>query len=254
MKWIFLLIPSLFLGQFNPLFFDGGKKHSVTNTSDIVAYYKLDNTYSDYAALSPSGVNSGSSFTTGKIVDCSLFTAATQQIDIPDSNNFSFTNGTNDLPFSISFWVYHTSFASSSNRILSKRDAAGTNFEWQFTSTPTLVQFVKGNTAATIFRLTNYNINLSLNTWYHFVVTSDGVNEKIYINGNNNSSATTTSGGTYTSMTNTTSGLHVANYAPGAASQHFGRIDEIIIWKNRKLEASEVNYMYNKGLSGLNIN
>lgn len=248
MKWIFLLIPSLFFGQFNPVFFNSGKIGNMY--SNLVAYYKLDNTLVDATgAATTGGFLNGAGFSTGKINDGILFNGATQRMDIPDYPAFSFTTGSNDLTFTISFWVYYTGFSSGQNRLFNKRSLlGGATSEYVIQATASNITFIKGSGGNfTNNKQTVYTFPWVLNTWYHVVVTSNAVSEKIYINGVTASDATVTTG-TYTTMQDTSAPLMVGSMDAIANSEHQGKIDEIAIWRGKELNAIQVNYLYNAGL------
>src|SRR5688572_2606168 len=232
MKYLFLLIPFLGFGQFNPVFFEQMNRNRSTATS----YYKLDNTLVDALAVSPTGsLIGGAGYATGKVGQALLFNGAGQRAEIPYSNNFSFGSKDGDLPYSICFWVYYTGFSSGRNRLLANRSAANSQIEWQVigsnaaisgTNNLTFEKFSGNNSGNK--RQFDCSITWALNTWYHIAIS----NEDIYINGALQSKSTTVTG-TYIKMANTSGQLQIGNIDTGVNTEHQGMIDEIYITKNK---------------------
>jgi len=238
--------------MFNPIFF------ASTNNrlqSDLVAYYKLDNSSIDSKGLSNSiTLSGGLSYGTGKINSGLDFNAVDKQGDIPDNglHNLSFSNVSNDIPFSISFWVYYTGFSSSNNRLFSKRSSTGGVglSEYQIIADSGRITIAKGSSGDFLInKTTTATITWALNAWYHIAITSNGNVEIIYINGVPASAATTTTG-VYTKMTIGETSLYIGDVPFLANCEHKGKIDEIAVWKNKELNQSEINRLYNSG-SGL---
>jgi len=236
----------------NPIFlYESGKKRGLN--TNLVAYYKLDSDSIDATGLSPNGTATGIDYVAGKTGNAARFNAAGDKIEIADTNNLSFTTGGgNDVAFSISLWVYYVGFAATGNWLLNKRQTISGD-EWQ------LLRFNDGKTyMVKMTNSTNYqqfiaNFSYSLNTWYHLVITDDGsktlAGSRIYVN-SVSQSLTAATGGTYTGMQNTTAltTMGAVGYAtPTAADSHNGYIEDVGIWKNRVLNQSEVNYLYNSG-------
>lgn len=240
----------------NQIFFyeAGGANRLIT---DLVAYYKFENDVIDSTGIMPLATATGTDFISGKVGNAIRFNATTDRVDIPDTSNLSFTNGSGtDIPFSISMWVFFTGFSVIGNWLINKRNDAGGD-EWQFfISQPNRVlKFYKfDRTTNSSFQGVATPISLfSLNTWYHIVFTDDGSKTnsgmKIYVNGVSQT-LTNDNSGTYTGMLNGTAitrmGLNAWNLiTPNAA--HQGYLDESSIWKNRVINQSEVTYLYNNG-------
>jgi len=251
---LILLFPVLMWGQFNPVaFYEYGNSQI---RKKIVSHYTLDNTLADKEGMSPVGIEiGGASYSTGIISTSALFNGANQYMRFPDSDNFSFTNGVSDLPFTISFWVYFTGFSSNSNRLITKRDVVtNTISEYQIQANSTSITFFKGSGGGLANNVsTSSSFSFSLNVWYHIVVSSNTVSEKIYINGNN-MTVSIVNTGTYVAMNNTTAELVLGKLTTLANSEHQGRIDDFMIWKDRELKQVDVTKIYNLGLLGRSIN
>ena len=167
-------------------------------------------------------------------------------------NSLSFTDGSNDLPFSVSVWVYMVD--ATKFRPISKVSSAG--YEWLFI-------FDSSNRLRWRLYGSNSNIRMGIysgaltayeNQWVNLIGTYNG-NEtnsglKIYLNGAS-ISTTNYSSGTYTGMQNTSADVFIGLYQPNNNSSN-GNIGPIHIY-NRALSANEVLHNYNalKGRFGL---
>lgn len=254
-KLLFLLLfPLLTFGQFNPIFFAGSVKKSPL-LSNLAAYYKFDNSLIDATGFSPTGIETGIDYVSGKTGNAARFDSPTDRITMADNINFSFTDNVNDIPFSINMWVYFTGFSSTSNTLINKRGTATPGGEWEVSVNGSRLSFAKmDQNGNTIYQYIQSPLSLfSLNTWYNITVTDDGTKTvagmKMYIN----SILITTinsSSGVYTGMIDSTSQVRfgLASYSTSAANTaHQGYIEDVGIWKNRVLTQSEINYLYNSG-------
>ena len=143
-----------------------------------------------------------------------------------DSDSLSFTNGTQDLPFSTSIWLYQT--AQGNNWILSKRGNS-TNVEWQAAAISGKIYLELFSGGGNTIYIGKYTSAIPLSTWTYVSTTYDGSGTangiKIYINGV--SVASTTEGsGSYISMLNGTSHLFIAKDSWGNNLYYKGSIDE----------------------------
>ena len=227
-------------------------------SASLIAYYKLDANANDFSVAGNNGTVLGTpTYTAGKVGNAINFgtTTAANYVEIPDSNDFSFTDNTNDLPFSISCWVNVSQFSASFNTILRKRGTS--NDEYQFVILPTgRIEFYKfNNGGGTIYQVIQSAVSaVSLNTWNNIIITNassslSGMN--IYLNGVLLLTVTRTTVGAYTRMVNgtavTTLGLGTTNF------KHRGLLDEYYIWKNRELTAVEALDIYTKGNAGITL-
>lgn len=92
--------------------------------------------------------------------------------------------------------------------------------------------------------------NMSLNTWYHVVMTKAGTTITFYINGVQDGSTGTLSGtDTYTNTgTVSSSGLDIAD----ASSAYTGIVDELLLF-NKALSSVEVASLYSTGTIPSNL-
>jgi hypothetical protein len=224
----------------------------------LVAYYSFENNTTDSHKYNLNGNVNPPGYTTGIIGQSANFPNDTTTIDgmkVPDNDRFSFTDGVNDVPFSISTWVKFDAFSSTGNWIINKRDNAS-NREWQLVySTPNnhllFSKFSEGGPTA-IRQLRNSQSNL-INTgeWYHIVVTDEGTGDvndiNIYLNGVNVNGTTDDNG--YVKMNNGNQPLTIgqAGWTTQAATKHRGQIDEVSIYKCVVLTQQQILDLYNGG-------
>jgi surface protein len=224
--------------------------------TNLVASYNFDTNFTDYTGNHPltatGSVTAG--VAGGKVSNCSDFNGTTGYLTAADSDDFSFTNGVNDLPFSISFWFNFDSGASASN-FVQKRNASS-DFEWQIigSSSSIFIDCFSNGIAADKLRK-RYSATFNNNTWYHFTATYDGSGNnsglKIYIDGLLTAAANQSTG-TYVGMTNFVSNTWIGT-EDGITGMLNGQIDELHIWKNKELTAAEVTDIYNTENAGNTI-
>jgi hypothetical protein len=163
-----------------------------------------------------------------------------------DSDILSFTNGSNDLPFTFSSWVYFDSI-SGARAILGKDN--GTQREYAlFSNVGKLKIFLKHLGGGTQCHRETDNVVFSIGQWYHVAASYDGSGGStaadgitLYINGTV-AASTATNNGSYSHMSNTTADFNIGRYS-GAYAYFDGKIDEIGIW-NTNLSASQVSEIY----------
>jgi hypothetical protein len=238
-----------------------GRKYGSNFLTNLVGYYPFNSNANDLSGKGYNGTQVGSpTYGTGKVSNAINFgnDATLRYVDIPDNNDFSFTNGTTDVPFTISLWVNLTGVSATGSWLINKRGLTSGTDEWQFIFIGNRVQFLKlefNNNA--IYQITDTPINpLSINNWFHFVYTDNGSGSvgsgKIYRNGILFTERSQNIGGTYTRMPNGNNLTRIGmnSWTPSANLKHRGLIDELAIWKNRELTATEVAELYTKGNLG----
>lgn len=239
-----------------------GRKYGTNFLPNLVAYYPLNSNVNDLSGNLHNGLVGGApSYVSGKVSNAIDFdnTATLKYFDIADNNDFSFTNGTTDVPFTISMWVNFSGFSVTGNWILNKRGATIGTDEWQFIYNSNRLSFSKFNYNTSGNQQISTTLNpFALNTWYHITYTDNGSglvgSGKLYINGTLNVNINANSG-TYVRMPNGTSIIRsgLSSWTPSVNFKHRGLIDELAIWKNRELTASEVLELYTKGNAGTPI-
>ena len=179
-------------------------------------------------------------------------------ITLGDGPEFSFGDGTNDNPFSVSAWIKMVS--ADRFRILSKwgSGGAGSGIEWLFTTTNTndltLVLFDDSNGENQQRRFDNNGATGSMtqyeNTWIHVVATYDGSGGtnaadgiKLYIDGTQKDDSDYSSGGTYTAMEDTSRAVQIGGEV-SSSSYASGKIADVRLY-NDVLTAGEVTNLFN---------
>jgi len=241
-----------------------GRKYGTNFLDGLVAYYPLNSNANDFSGKGHNGTQAGTpTYTSGKVGNAINFgnDATVRYFEVADNNDFSFTNGTTDVPFTIAMWVNISAFSVTGNWFINKRGTTSGTDEWQFLFGGDRVRFTKlqfNNNA--IYQEILSSINpFSFNTWYHICYTDSGNasvgSGKLYINGVANVDINQNVGGTYTRMNNGTNLTRIGINSWGAspALKHRGLIDELIIYKNRELTATEVLELYTKGNAGTPI-
>ena len=190
----------------------------------------------------------------GSFSDCSLeLNGSDEYVQVADNNAFSYGDGANDNPFSLSAWINIDSL-SDHRPIITKR-ASGQR-EWQFfvLSTGQLYLEFEDETVGSTPRMIAQSPASSIATgrWYHVAATYDGrggsaatSGMKLYING---VSQTLTLGtdASYVAMANTTAPVQIG--AMTVDSNFFdGKIDEISVW-NKELSSTQILEIYNEGV------
>lgn len=244
------------MSTFNPIFY----YNIMTSTlspylANLIAYYPYNVDANDFSGKGYDGTVFGTpTFVAGKVANAINFlnTTAANYVSIPDNIDFSFTNNTVDIPFTISSWVNVTQFSATFNRIIQKRGSG--QDEYQLYIQPTgQVSFQKfNNGGSTVFQTIQSAVGaVLLNTWVHICITnlnSSTAGLKMYINGVQTATPAVNTGA-YTRMINTTSSILIGS--PASNFKHRGLLDEMYFWKDRELTAAEVLDIYNKGNSGV---
>lgn len=205
-------------------------------------------------------VGNGMTFKTSGTFDSSV------GILVDDNDIFSFGDGSSDIPFSISQWVYLYSWGSGTTEkysfFIARKDtySVAQSAEWQinatYDSTYYRINFAIFSYPSTNSLVVRHNVtNDFLNAWHHIVCTYNGNGEisglKIYIDGESVSIDATTEGGTYTAMSNRPDRICISGQSSSMNSTinyaTDGIIDEVSIWRNRELGAEDVELLYNEG-------
>ena len=243
-------------------------QRTVTYLTNLVGYYNFNANALDFSGVGNNGTIAGTpTYSAGKVGNAINLgnNTAFNHANFIDYNDFSFTNGTNDVPFTISIWINATSFASTfGNWIFNKRgDTTNQEYQLYIESSGRLVfqKFSLGAGASGIQDISSTTVALiATNTWYNIIITDSGsgnINDcKIYLNGSL-LAVTRTTTGTYVRMINGTANARAGNaawattQAQGASTKHRGLLDEFYIWKGREMTATEALDIYTKGNTGI---
>lgn len=239
----------------------GLKNATGTNfLTNLVAYYSFDGSNAtDIHTGTHNGTLNGAGFTfpTGKNGNSINFgnDGSTRFIQILDSTDFSFVNGTTPASGAISMWVNFEAFSSVGNWLINKRGATSGTDEWQLVYFENKLQFLKfeyNNNAISQSTATS-TTPFSINTWYHILITlsdsSSVGSTQIYINGGLNVASNSNNGGTYTRMNDGTNDVRLGqpSWATNSDLKHRGLMDEIAIWKGVTFGVTQATELYNAG-------
>jgi Concanavalin A-like lectin/glucanases superfamily/Chaperone of endosialidase len=222
-----------------------------TITQGLVAYYPFNGNANDVSGNNLNGIVTRATLTTDRrgnannAYDFDFANAQWQQqndeIFIPYNTKLDVTNIT------VSAWIYPRSYYWSSNptdpsSIIINRFQHGysnPNGEvWQLRFNQTSVS---GEIIGTPDGRATSTTSLQLNVWHHIVMTYDGVQIKLFINGN--LSATQPYSQPMNIVENSGISIGESNQANGYWYYTDGKIDDIGIW-NRALSNTEIQQLY----------
>lgn len=192
----------------------------------------------------------------GRVENCTSFTGANDLYRLQGDSFSIFSNGTNDRPFSIGFWLNITSFPAAGTYDIVFSRFFSTAADWaydcalyNFNSGTNYLEFrihnVTGASVAKWFVLTG----IATNTWNQYVVTYSGVGGSTaytgmtgYSNGAVFVSALNLTNGVYTCMD--TKDRYILLKGDSAGTFYNGKIDHFFVTSNQ-LSAGAVSELYN---------
>lgn len=233
-----------------------GRKYGSDFLTNLVSYYPLNSNGTDLISGHNISFIGSPIYSAGKVGDGVDFLNDT--VDrygiISDNDDFSFVSAGNDVPFSISCWVKFYTY--NNGTILVKRNDSNSGDEYFYFITSSIIIFYKiDKTNNSIFQAASCSHSIPLNNFMHVVITDNGTKTfagmKIYLNGISQTTVNQSSG-VYTGMSNKGQPIRIGRYPTGFISSFKlrGVLDELAIWKNRELTASEVLELYTKGNAG----
>jgi len=185
-------------------------------------------------------------------------TTTLRYVNIPDNPLLSFTDGTNDKPFTINMWGRFTTFNPSNINVILNKMGDTTDREYFFyldtiTKKYSFVKYSLGtSTNSVITRTPTLTVNSS--ELYMLTITSDGTKfgDKIYVSAVDETD-THIENGTYVRMQDGNNVLRLgmisypettANYN---ARKHRGMLDELSFY-DVELTPTEIQELFNLGL------
>ena len=227
--------------------------------TNLVAYYSFDGSNAtDIHTGTHNGTVVGSpTFPSGKNGNCIDFgnNSNFYYVNVADSTDFSFTNGTTDVPFAISTWIWIDSTSGNGNWLLNKRGHTSGTDEWQLIYYGNKIQVYKFqyNNNSIFQRIASTVTPISFGAWHHIFYTDDGTGSvgsgQLYLDGVLNVNINSNSGGAYTRMNNGTAVVRMGlnSWSTDASFKHRGKQDEVAIWKNVNFGAVQATELYNAG-------
>lgn len=190
-----------------------------------------------------------------------LFDGSDDHVLIGDHDDFSFTDGSNDKPFTISAWVYVDDVSSDNGPFVTKALVhSGTGLEYIFkhANGQLRVFLYKGTGTSHRITLETNSVVLTDQTWHHVVFTYSGnklsSGMALYVDGTQVTSTNTSlnsdpTTAEYTGMTASNTPLIIGktNNDPAVAGQAFeDRMADVCIF-NKQLSSAEASELYNAG-------
>jgi len=222
--------------------------------TNIVAHWKMNDNSISKIVEDAMGEHHGRSIkstmdmsTTGRFGNALSFNGESDYVDISDSDDFSFGDGTSDKPFSISAWINMDYMDSNSADfpILTKYSNTNGEYEWYFGIINGKLYFYTLNSIGTVYRGRYYNGNLTsyMGTWINLVGIYDGkgltASFKIYLNGTQIDDKDYTTG-SYTAMSNTSANVAIGFRDAATDEYADGKIDDVRLY-NKVLSTTEIS-------------
>ena len=174
-----------------------------------------------------------------------VFDGVDDYVNIPNSTQFSFGNGTSDLPFSIFSWI---NMVTATDFVTISKDSTN-NREWviRFFQTRFRAYFIDNSTGGYIGRFDDTQLASSyVNQWIYFGFTYNGDSTsagiKLYLNSDRIDNANY-QGGTYVAMETLSAPVQIAAQGGFIASSN-GKISNTTIY-NRALTQEEITQNFN---------
>ena len=215
---------------------------------NAVAYYKFDENSGDaidvvngYNGKLFGGITQG---VNGKIGNAYNFDGSSGFIDIESEDDFNFTDGVNDVAFTIRCWVKLNS--ANVQMLFGKAESGALEYYFRIIGGKISLQlFSLNNTASHKRRDTIANVNTG--SWTQIVVTYDGFSDiKIYQNGVEEST-NNASNGVYSNMAKTNTSVQISRNKFVNSQFINGKLDELVVIKGEAWSDVQVLEDYNNG-------
>ena len=235
-----------------------GTTPSIIPLANIISEYKFENNVVDTVGTN-NGAASGITYADGLVDRTGVFNGILDHVVVADADNLSFTDGVNDLPFSISFLINFSAESQYGDRLIEKANVTAALYEYQiitsgYSSVANDLYVILFNSAGTSITLT-IPFTKTFGSWKHMVFSYNGdeLNPvlNIYIDGINISGSVTDNG--YTKMTNTSRPVYIGKSSQYSGVTLNGKMDCLRFW-NKELTQAEVSTIATDELNGIDIN
>jgi len=221
--------------------------------ANIISAWQMEDNANDSVSTN-NGVATNTTYITGKVDKCADFSSATTSgIEVAHSTDFDFGNGSTDVPFSVSCYVY---FDALGTPFFVSSYPNNTTRGWRFwASSSSKLNFQLFDTATGGNIYAQVVITWATSTWYHIVGTYDGSKSQFGLNLFANGSLLSASKikvGTYGAMQSNTNPINIGRYKGATSLSLNGKMDEVFIW-DKELSAAEVLGLYTEQNNGINI-
>ena len=218
---------------------------------NLIAYYAANGNALDSHTNGLNGSFVGASYATG--IDGQAFNYGSgnqiRYVDVPSNPLLSFTDGVQDLPFTINTWVWFDGFSSVGNWLLNKRDNNNER-EWQMnrTDSDNQLNFIKFSLGSVDRVTARTPFTPTTGQWYMITYTDDGsiLGGQFYVNGVSQSMTYDDTGYIRMQAGNNLMRLGMSSWGVFNSLKHRGRQDETAIF-NKELSAAEVSDLWNAG-------
>lgn len=237
--------------MFNPAYFYNSNSSLIKK--DLLAAYKLSDGTDSYINAYNGTVGSAVIFSTTNAVDGSagqFNNNVNSRITIADNDAFSFTDGTNDKPFSIKANIYCTQLGGISPIFCRYTGSNNNTSEYLFylRSNGKLALLLFNKASGGVYIGAETSAALVVNTAYNVVCTYSGSGSwtgiKLYVNGVSQTLSALNNGSGYTSMGNTSLLTQIANTSTTNNSFR-GTIDELYPFKS-ELNQAQIDVLQTK--------
>jgi len=177
------------------------------------------------------------------------FDGVSDEVNLGDSDDFSFDNAVDDSPLSFSVWFKSNLSVGNLQTLLAKA-TSNTNVEYLLTTNSVggvNLVFHKNGSGFGSYIVGTSSTTYIPNQWTHVVATYDGgllaTGIKVYINGVDDT-GTPVSGGAYDGQSNTTADLLIGNRNTSSGQEMSGKMADVRIYDS-VLTAAQVSDIYN---------
>lgn len=210
---------------------------SLNNAEWYVSFDNLNGNDDSGNGHNPTSYNNTFTATDCKLGKCADFSGVQQYIEYDD-----FLDGWNNFTFA--FWAKRDVDSAGYERIISK--TGNTDYDYDYViqiETADKIQNIMHNQLGVMQSTVDTNA-IKVGGWNHYVVTWDGVNVRIFING----TLKTKAAKTLSTLYNDVSKWNFGRMYAGAYYYGFnGRIDEVWV-KRTNLSETQINLLFNSGL------
>jgi len=222
--------------------------------ANAVSRYSFDDRSDTSTALDSFGSNdgaiNGATYSADSVRGLSLDFGGSGYVSVPDSDEFSYGDGSSDTPFTVSYWFKANTLGGGH---ISKAGGASAGEWYVIMSSAGELFFRLVDDSAGAYIGQSSEAILNSDSWYNFVGTYDGTGSssgiQIYVNGapiNN----TPSNSGTYSAMENTVENVELGRR--GAGTEFDGEMDDFRIY-SRELSGYEIQQLYRYGSPGVDL-
>ena len=187
--------------------------------------------------------NNTVTFVDGKVGKAANFVAASSQsLSEADGADYTFTTA-----FSAGLWFRREVDSGGAEGLMAKYDEVDVNDQSFYLAVTSTDLFSAGIITAGPIALNSFSTAISLNVWYHGVVTYNGANITLYLDGEQVDQDAQTG-----NMIDGTEPVQIGAWGNGGSADNFfdGQIDDAFVM-DRVLSADEVRLLYQRGLQAV---